>query len=284
MKYKFAVMACTLILCSSMAMAAARSSNYLISTEVFDVGGTTARSNSYVLAGKLRDKQTGTLTNANHSLFEGFMRSVYSFFRPTPQPPALAAIQPKNGFNDQSISATITGANFRSGIITKLTKSGESDILASNIIVNSATRLSCQFNLTGKTIGYWDLTVTNDDGKTATLPQAFSIQSPSITVTKPVSNTPNPFNPQAGATTIKYSLSKDADIIIYLYNIRGERIWQYVASAGQTGGKLGENEVLWDGITTFKQIASSGVYIVTVNVQDGANVRTLSKSKIAIIK
>jgi hypothetical protein len=219
------------------------------------------------------------------SNLDGRFGSLPSAFRVNYSPPTVKEITPDGGQNTGWVSITnLSGTNFRSGISVKLTKIGESDILAENVVVESAQKITCRFDLTGKSTGFWDVVVTNTDNQSATLSRGFKIEAPVLMVTKPVAADKNPYNPSAGAMSIKYSLSQDAPITVYIYNMRGERIWEWKSPAGEGGGKVGENEVLWTGVTAFQSYASTGVYFVYVTTIENGVPKTLSKMKIAIIK
>lgn len=199
--------------------------------------------------------------------------------------PTVTSITPSKGVNNTSVDITdLAGKDFRSGAQVKLSLAGESDIYATNVSVVSSSKITCRFDLNGKTTGIWDVTVVNDDGLTGTLTLGFKLEAPFLEVTKPIESEKNPFNPTTGPTTISYNLSKDANMTVYIFNIRGERIWEYRAPAGTPGGVVGENKVLWDGITTFRESASIGAYIVHLTTREGGKIKTLSKTKIAVIK
>jgi len=199
--------------------------------------------------------------------------------------PTVISIIPDKGNNNAVISITdLKGKNFQSGASVKLTKTGQADITADNVVVASENKITCKFDLRRKTVGQWNVSVTNTGAQTGTLTQGFKIEAPSISIIGPVTNTPNPFNPRTGTTSIKYTLSKDADIILYIYNIRGERVWQKIISAGSSGGRVGLNEVVWNGLTDFNSVAGFGVYILMVTTPSGGSVQQLGKTKIAIIE
>ena len=215
---------------------------------------------------------------------DGRSGSLPSAFQVTQPSPIATAINPSSGLNTETVDAAITGSYFKGGASAKLVKSGESDIVGENVLVPSSNRINCRFNLVGKAVGQWDLVVTNPDGQSATLSQAFKLEAPDVAVVGPVINTPNPFDPAKGPTTIKYTLTKDVTVSLYLYNMRAERIWDYTAPAGSEGGKAGINQVVWEGLTAFKSYASSGVYILHVLATVNGETKILAKTKIAIIK
>lgn len=216
---------------------------------------------------------------------DGRSGSLPSAFNVTYPAPAIVSITPAKGNNDGTVNITdLAGTGFRSGAAVKLSKTGESDILADSVAVESSTKVSCRLNLTGKTVGAWDVTLTNDDNQAATMSGGFKIEAPGLQVIGAVVSTQNPYNPATGTTTIKYTLSKDANIKIFVYNLRGERVWEWTAPSGGSGGQAGVNEIVWDGMTAFKSKVSFGVYIVSVVATDGGQVKELAKTKIAVIK
>jgi len=174
--------------------------------------------------------------------------------------------------------------NFMTGAAVKLVRSGQPDIRATNVVVKSARMVTCTLDLTGAAVGLWSVIVTNPGGESATLPNAFKVESPTLEIIGPVQNFPNPFDPAKGPTIIKYTLSRDVAVTVYVYNIKAERVWEYNAPAGSPGGRVGGNEVPWDGITAFKAYAASGVYILHVTTRDKGGTQILAKTKIAIIK
>ena len=208
-----------------------------------------------------------------------------SAFRVTANAPLITAITPNKGDNTGPVTITNLAGNYFSAEATvKLSMSGQSDIIADNVSVESATQITCRFDLTGKATGLWDVVVKNPDDQYGTLSQGFKIEEPSLKVIGQVMNYPNPFNPPIQSTSIKYTLSKDAYITLYLYNTNGERIWQYSASPGSQGGQAGQNEVLWNGITAFRGVVGSGVYLLHVTARVNGQMVILSKGKIAVLK
>ncbi|MCK4667017.1 IPT/TIG domain-containing protein, partial [Candidatus Dependentiae bacterium] len=75
-----------------------------------------------------------------------------------------------------SITA-ITGTGFNVGATVKLTKSAESPIHATNVVVSDSSTITCDLDLTGETTGNWNLAVTNPDTTVYTLQNAFLIQN-----------------------------------------------------------------------------------------------------------
>lgn len=77
-----------------------------------------------------------------------------------------------------TVSFSITGTNFQSGASTRLARPGFPDIFPSVdcTFVSSTSLQSCQYNVSGKEKGFWDLIVTNPNGQTGILPKGFEIR------------------------------------------------------------------------------------------------------------
>ncbi|MCK5146491.1 metallophosphoesterase [bacterium] len=65
---------------------------------------------------------------------------------------------------------------------------------------------------------------------------------------------PNPFNPE---TTIMYSVPRRAEVMIEIYNLRGQKIKNLVREFKNTG----VHQVVWDGMDNNGLHAGSGVYV-----------------------
>ena len=91
--------------------------------------------------------------------------------------PTVTAISPDSMNRGNTVWPTITGTGFMSGATVKLTKAGESDIIATNIVVNSPTSINCKIELPlqGKHKGSWNVVVTNSDGQFGTLVDGFEV-------------------------------------------------------------------------------------------------------------
>lgn len=102
--------------------------------------------------------------------------------------PTVTAIAPKAGYNDRAYTGVaITGTGFSGSGVT-LTKTGETDITATNVSVVSATSITCDLDLTGAVVGLWDVVVTNADAQTGTLLTGFTVTAVpymAITATPP---------------------------------------------------------------------------------------------------
>lgn len=89
----------------------------------------------------------------------------------------VSAIKPKKGGNTGYVTSTIYGSAFMPGATVKLSRSGQPDIVANPVVVNEGgITLKATFDLRSKALGLWDVVVTNPDGVSKTLPQAFQIE------------------------------------------------------------------------------------------------------------
>ena len=107
-----------------------------------------------------------------------------------PPSPTMISISPNTATNTSAMSITnLAGIYFLSGATAKLTKTGETDIEATNVSVVSSTQIVCDFDLIGKTLGVWDVVVINPDFQSATLPGGFTITdgvSPTVTINQDI--------------------------------------------------------------------------------------------------
>jgi hypothetical protein len=92
--------------------------------------------------------------------------------------PSLSSITPSSGYNSGTVSITdLAGENFQAGATVKLTRSGETEITATNVTVVDATQITCQFDLLSAATGDWNVVVTNPDSQSGTLTNGFSVQT-----------------------------------------------------------------------------------------------------------
>jgi hypothetical protein len=92
--------------------------------------------------------------------------------------PGISGISPTTGGSNATVSATITGDNFRSGATVKLMRAGYPVIYATGVSVSSATNIDCTFNLAKAEKGSYNLIVTNPDGQSDIKVGAFTISDP----------------------------------------------------------------------------------------------------------
>jgi hypothetical protein len=87
-----------------------------------------------------------------------------------------------------------------------------------------------------------------------------------------VESYPNPFNPQL---TIKYTLKNPGNVVMKVYNVRGELVKTLLN--GQVSETAGS--VVWDGTTDQGSNVSSGVYFVETRSGGDVNVQKATMVK-----
>jgi uncharacterized repeat protein (TIGR02543 family) len=103
----------------------------------------------------------------------------------------VTRITPKTAANAGTVDITsLVGTGFSEGASVKLTKSGQPDILGSEVDVVSASRITCSFDLHGAKAGEWDVVVTNPGGQSDTLAKGFTVTKNNTTTV--LTSTPNP--------------------------------------------------------------------------------------------
>ncbi len=106
--------------------------------------------------------------------------------------PVVTSIVPKQGLVKTTLSVTIAGIYFRNGAAVKLSAKDLKDIPGAKVAISSDSQLTCDFDFNGATAGVYDVTVTNDDGKTNTLAKVFALENQPPTIVMIVPN--NGFN------------------------------------------------------------------------------------------
>jgi outer membrane protein OmpA-like peptidoglycan-associated protein len=102
--------------------------------------------------------------------------------------PKVDSLSVNQGINTGTVELTIAGSSFHKSTYVKLIKAGEPDILADNVKVVSAKQVTCSLNLTGKTVGQWDVVVANigtitKKDKPTVIAKGFTIEYPGLNVT-----------------------------------------------------------------------------------------------------
>jgi lysophospholipase L1-like esterase len=95
-----------------------------------------------------------------------------------------------------------------------------------------------------------------------------------------VLNYPNPFNPQKETTKIAYTLSNKATLRLFIFDYGLHPVYYQDFSEGDSGGRVGYNEVIWNGRDLSGQLVPAGLYFGRL-VASG---RVLGKVKIAVLK
>ncbi len=102
------------------------------------------------------------------------LKSVFTVEYPAP---SINKINPISGLNNQLITAGIYGNGFREGIEVWL-ENKNGIIEGTSVELISDREVQCRFNLKGNIIGFYDVKVRNDDGKSAVLKEKFTIEYP----------------------------------------------------------------------------------------------------------
>ncbi|MFA5269520.1 MAG: PKD domain-containing protein [Methanoregula sp.] len=90
-------------------------------------------------------------------------------------PPHITSISPTTAENSGIIGMTITGTGFRPGDNVKLNRTGQADIMRTDLVNPSSTQIGCTFDLTGKQPGVWNVVVMDDYEQEDVLWNAFTI-------------------------------------------------------------------------------------------------------------
>lgn len=200
-------------------------------------------------------------------------------------PPEVASINPVSATNTQTLkSMLITGANFTNGVEVYMYNS--SIRIPGTISFVNKNTLSCTFPLTGAPQWRYDLIVTNPDGGSYILPDAFTItnSTPSITALNPSSsfNTSNTNVSITGTgfrNGISVSLVNGTTILPGLIINRSiSHILCQFDVLNQTPGFYNLTVHNIDGSTCSKtnafQVKGSGYYPEIINVSPRSGVNT----------
>lgn len=91
-------------------------------------------------------------------------------------PPSVTAVDPVTGAQGTTVQITLTGTGFRDGMT--ITLDATPAVVGTNVVVTSPTSATADLDLTGVAAGTYDITVTNPEGCSATLPAAFTVFVP----------------------------------------------------------------------------------------------------------
>lgn len=90
---------------------------------------------------------------------------------------------------------------------------------------------------------------------------------------------PTPFKPLSGRpVTIAYTLSIDADVTIYMYDVGGRVVLTKKFGGGSLGGRAGYNSFDWDGTTDFGLKIGNGIYVYKIT----SGKRSLGTGKLVV--
>jgi len=185
------------------------------------------------------DVQTGGLTyELNNVTADHAVHVIFNAYAA----PMLIGLAPNTHVNTGRLSPNILGANFRTGVTVQLTKTGQPSITATNVVVTAGgTVITCDFNFSGNAVGAWNLVVTNDDGKSATLSNAVTLTLAPPTI---ASITPN-----SGINTGAVAIT----------NLAGSGFDNPTVKLQKTG----ETDISMTGVTLFGPTTITGSFNLT---------------------
>jgi hypothetical protein len=93
-------------------------------------------------------------------------------------------------------------------------------------------------------------------------------------------NYPNPFNPLNVSTGIRFNLSRDAAIVIKIFDVSGNP----VRSIEKSNCGAGINTIAWDGRDDSGDVLANGVYFYLITARDPSGNEAKYKGKMAIWK
>ncbi|MFM7604270.1 MAG: IPT/TIG domain-containing protein, partial [Prosthecobacter sp.] len=155
---------------------------------------------------------SGTLTNSlqHYSLILSGGVSAASVAAPT-----ASAVSP-NSASSGTHTLTITGNGFLHGANVKLTKAGQSDVpCGGQEIVSDGAKV--RLTTTGMVPGQWNVVITNPDGQSTTLANAFTVVSGLFSedvetgATGWTSNATSPYTTNSWATSTAKSRQREGD-------------------------------------------------------------------------
>src|SRR5437867_3571198 len=91
--------------------------------------------------------------------------------------PAVISLLPSKGGNAGAVSVIIHGSKFEQGATAQLLLAGETEIVGdpTDVVLNGFA-ITTRFDLRGRAPGSWDLRIINPDGKSVTVPKAFTVE------------------------------------------------------------------------------------------------------------
>jgi len=113
-----------------------------------------------------------------------------------------------------------------------------------------------------------------------------TVANPNVTIENIIAY-PNPLrlNQPRAALKLTYTLSRDAEVVVSIYDTVGEQILESIFLAGDNGGRLGVNDAFtWEGRRNFFELVASGVYICRITATDADGESRTEGTKIAVIR
>ena len=110
----------------------------------------------------------------------------------------------------------------------------------------------------GESSNEFSFLITGVDGLSGAIPKVFALDQ----------NYPNPFNP---TTRINFQLPVSGNVVVEVYNLKGEIVATLVDGLMQAGF----HSVEWNGLTSTGNQISSGVYLYRIQAGDFNKVRKM---------
>ncbi len=191
--------------------------------------------------------------------------SVFSAVTENPDPQSISPPEVINSLTDTSF--TIQGEVFSLTPTVMLSKSGQPNILGTNVNRTDDQTLTVDLSPLAAAIGEWDVVVTNNDGDSGTLANALTITFAEAEVD--MMN--NLIRPRLNdATTIDVTIYTPGHIKILLFTMEGQLIKTLVDEVCPTGTKTST----WDGRNNDGSVVASGTYLLTF---EGPKLKTTKK-------
>ncbi len=125
------------------------------------------------------DSCTSPVIGSDGTIYIGGSNKLHAIGPGVGSNPTIISITPVSSINTGSINITdISGTGFIAGAVVKLSKSGSSDIVATDVTVIHSSKIKCTFDVNGKRTGSWNVVITNPDLKFGVLSNGFDIQDP----------------------------------------------------------------------------------------------------------
>ncbi len=185
-------------------------------------------------------------------------------------PPAVTSITPNTGTRASAVAITnLAGTGFLSGAAVRLTRSGSADIVATNVVVVSPTKITCQFAVPSTAAtGAWNVVVTNPNGQSGTLLNRFTVAIfPSVTLSTGTFQVPN----VGGTVSVPIVLSSaPGGLSGYRFTVRlsDPSIGTITAvtfpdwTGLKSSSALPSGQVVLQGVDTSKQVPVGGTNVI----------------------
>jgi outer membrane protein OmpA-like peptidoglycan-associated protein len=103
-----------------------------------------------------------------------------------PVAPTIKTITPTNAFNDDTVTLTISGSDFRPGAVVSMVNANQVIPVVNLELNDDGKQIEAEFDLVDATPERYDIEVKNSDGTTAVLKQAFTVAAaPVAVITEP---------------------------------------------------------------------------------------------------